>query len=71
MGAQDIRSFYLNKGQGTFKVKISYNAVETRDEIIVASFTSCAFSISKRNVRSNSTAVPQEFWDVSFSLEEV
>ena len=70
-GAADLRSFYLNKGQGTFKVKISYNAVETRDEIIVASFTSCTFSISKRNIRSTAASVPQEFWDVSFSLEEV
>jgi hypothetical protein len=71
MGAQDIRAFYLDKGKGTFKIKISYNAVAARDEIILASFTSCAFSISKRNVKSNSAAVPQEFWDVSFSLEEV
>ena len=77
MGAGDLRAFYLNKGKGTFKVKISYNAVSARDEIIVASFTSCTFSISKRNVRD---AAPkpgvtppdaQEFWDVSLSLEEV
>lgn len=71
MGAEDIRAFYLNKGKGTFKVKISYNAVSTRDEIFLASFTSCTFSISKRNVKSSSASVPQEFWDVSLSLEEV
>lgn len=71
MGAGDIRAFYLNKGKGTFKIKISYNAVAERDEILVGSFTSCTFSISKRNVRSSSTAVPQEFWDVSLSIEEV
>jgi hypothetical protein len=71
MGAEDIKSFYLNKGKGTFKIKISYNAVTARDEIVVASFTSCTFSISKRNVRSSATSVPQEFWDVSLSLEEV
>lgn len=71
MGAENIKAFYLNKGKGTFKVKISYNAVSARDEIIVASFTSCTFSISKRNVRSSSSSVPQEFWDVSLSLEEV
>jgi hypothetical protein len=71
MGAEDIRSFYLNKGKGTFKVKISYNAVSTRDEIFLASFTSCMFSISKRNIRSSTASVPQEFWDVSLSLEEV
>ena len=71
MGAEDIRAFYLNKGKGTFKVKISYNAVSARDEIVLASFTSCTFSISKRNVRSTTASVPQEFWDVSLSLEEV
>jgi hypothetical protein len=38
---------------------------------MTASFTSCTFSISKRNVRSSATAIPQEFWDVSLSLEEV
>ena len=70
-GAADIRSFYLDKGKGTFKIKISYNAVAVRDEIILASFTSCAFSISKRNIRSTTASVPQEFWDVSLSLEEV
>ena len=71
MGAEDIRAFYLNKGKGTFKVKISYNAVSARDEIILASFTSCSFTVSKRNVRYTTASVPQEFWDVSFSLEEV
>jgi hypothetical protein len=71
MGAEDIRAFYLNKGKGTFKIKISYNAVTARDEIVLASFTSCTFSISKRNVRSSLASVPQEFWDVSLSLEEV
>lgn len=50
MGAGDIKAFYLDKGKGTFKIKISYNAVSARDEIVVASFTSCNFSISKRNV---------------------
>ena len=48
-GAADIRAFYLDKGKGTFKVKISYNAI--REEILTASFTSCTFSISKRNVK--------------------
>ena len=71
MGAEDIRTFYLNKGKGTFKIKISYNAVSARDEIVLASFTSCTFSISKRNIRSTTASVPQEFWDVSLSLEEV
>ena len=70
-GAADLRAFYLDKGKGTFKIKISYNAVTARDEIVLASFTSCTFSISKRNIRSTTASVPQEFWDVSLSLEEV
>lgn len=71
MGAADIRAFYLDKGKGTFKVKISYNGVAARDEVFLVSFTSCAFAISKRNVKSSVSSVPQEFWDVSLSLEEV
>ena len=76
-GAADIKAFYLTTGKGTFKIKISYNGVAARDEIVLASFTSCTFSISKRNIRD---AAPkpgvtppdaQEFWDVSISLEEV
>ena len=70
-GAADLRAFYLDKGKGTFKIKISYNAVTARDEIVLASFISCTFSISKRNIRSTTASVPQEFWDVSLSLEEV
>lgn len=71
MGASEIREFYLNKGKGSFKVKVSYNGVTSRDEIFTAIFTSCMFSISKRNVRSSVSAAPQEFWDVSLSIEEV
>jgi len=71
MGASEIKSFYLNKGKGAFKVKISYNGVAARDEIVLMSFTSCNFTVMKRNVKSSSASVPQEFWDVSLSLEEV
>lgn len=77
MGASEIQSFYLNKGKGAFKVKISYNGVTTRDEIISMVFTSCNFTIMKRNVRNAAPklgVIPpdaQEFWDVSLSLEEV
>jgi hypothetical protein len=71
MGAAGIREFYLGKGKGEFKVKISYSTDTLRDEIFLASFTSCTFSISKRNVRTSMSATPQEFWDVSLSIEEV
>jgi len=71
MGAADIKAFYLNKGKGTFKVKISYNGVSARDEIMTMSFTSCTFSVIKRNVKNSVSDAPQEFWDVSIGLEEV
>lgn len=71
MGASEIRTFYLGKGKGSFKVKVSYNGVTARDDIFTASFTSCMFSISKRNVKSSVADAPQEFWDVSLSIEEV
>jgi hypothetical protein len=69
-GAEDLRNFYLSaKGQGTFNVRIAYNS--TRTEEFVASFTACSFNIIKRNVKENSADVPQAFWDVNVSLEEV
>jgi hypothetical protein len=69
-GAEDLRTFYLSaKGQGTFNVRIAYNA--TRTEEFLASFTACSFNIIKRNVKEKATDVPQAFWDISLSLEEV
>jgi hypothetical protein len=71
-GAGSLRSFYYgDKGKNTFKVKISYNGVSARDEILLMSFTSCSFTVVKRNVKEKSTDSPQEFWDVSIGLEEV
>jgi hypothetical protein len=71
-GAGSIRSFYYgDKGKNTFKVKISYNGVSARDEIMLMSFTGCSFTVVKRNVKEKSSDVAQEFWDVSISLEEV
>jgi hypothetical protein len=34
-------------------------------------FTSCSFEIVKRNVKEQTTDLPQEFWNVSLSMEEV
>ena len=71
-GAKSIKDFYSGeKGKNTFKVKISYNNNVARDEILLMSFTSCSFTIIKRNVKENSADAPQEFWDVSIGLEEV
>lgn len=70
-GAQDLRAFYLNKGKGSFKVKISYNGVSARDEIFTAFFQNASFNIIKRNVKMVSGIDPQEFWNVDISLEEI
>jgi hypothetical protein len=70
-GAEQIRSFYKGKGTGVFKLKISYNGISARDEIITVMFTNCSFSINKRNVKMVSGVDPQEFWDVSLTLEQV
>jgi hypothetical protein len=71
LGASSLRSFYHGKGTGTFKVKISYNGVSARDEILTMSFTACSFTVIKRNVKEKTADVAQEFWDVSIILEEV
>lgn len=69
-GAQDIQAFYNStKGQGSFKIKISYSP--TREETMEVIFSSCSFDVIKRNVKAKSTDVAQEFWDVSISLEQV
>lgn len=70
-GAEQIRSFYKGKGTGSFKLKISYNGVAARDEIITVMFSACSFSLNKRNVKEKIADVPQEFWDVSLTLEQV
>ena len=70
-GAEDLRTFYLNRGKGSFKVKISYNGVAGRDEIFTAFFASFSMTMTKRNVKDHGITTPQEFWDVSISLEEV
>jgi hypothetical protein len=69
-GANDIQTFYNSaKGQGSFKIKISYSP--TREETMEVIFSSCSFDVIKRNVKDQSTDAAQEFWDVSISLEQV
>lgn len=70
-GAMDIKDFYQNSGQGSVKVKVSPNGTDLRSKEITMSFTSATFNLTKRNVKMNGLSVPQEFWDVSISLEEV
>jgi len=69
-GANDIQTFYNStKGQGSFKIKISYSP--TREETMEVIFSSCSFDVIKRNVKAKSSDPAQEFWDVSISLEQV
>jgi hypothetical protein len=70
-GAEQIRSFYKGKGTGSFKLKISYNGVSARDEIITVMFSACNFTLNKRNVKEKISDVAQEFWDVSLTLEQI
>jgi len=70
-GAMDIKNFYETAGQGVIKVKVSPNGVTARDKIMTMSFTSASFTMKKRNVKMNGETVPQDFWDVSITLEEV
>ena len=70
-GAEEIRSFYKAKGIGSFKIKISYNGIAARDEVITVMFSDCSFTLNKRNVKEKSSDAPQEFWDVSLTLEQV
>lgn len=70
-GAVDLKTFYHDKGKGAFKLKISYNAVAVRDEIITVVFSECSHTLIKRNVKAKSSDAAQEFWDVNIGLEEV
>jgi hypothetical protein len=70
-GAVDLKTFYLNKGTGSFKIKISYNGVAGRDEILTVVFNQCSNTLVKRNVKDKTSDAAQEFWDVSIGLEEV
>lgn len=78
-GAVDIQEYYslASKGRSSFKVKIVYGkevvsgSVVDRDDEFVAVFTSCNFTVVKRNVKGKISDPAQEFWDVSITLEEV
>jgi hypothetical protein len=76
-GAVDLKSFYDGSaakaagalsGRSSFDVTISYGNTTKTMEMM---FTSCSFEIVKRNVKEQTTDLPQEFWNVSLSMEEV
>ena len=76
-GAVDLKSFYDGSaakaagalsGRSSFDVTISYGNTTKTMEMM---FTSCSFEIVKRNVKEQTTDLPQECWNVSLSMEEV
>jgi hypothetical protein len=76
-GAVDLKSFYDGSaakaagalsGRSSFDVTIAYGNTTKTMEMM---FTSCSFEIVKRNVKEQTTDLPQEFWNVSLSMEEV
>jgi hypothetical protein len=76
-GAMDIRSFYDGtaakasgalSGRSNFDVTLSYGGTTQTFNMI---FTSCSFELVKRNVKEVSGDTPQEFWNVSLSMDEV
>ena len=76
-GAIDLKNFYEGtaskasgalSGQSSFDVTISYGGTTQTLNMI---FTSCSFEIVKRNVKEATGDTPQEFWNVSLSMEEV
>lgn len=68
-GAEDLKAFYLDKGKGSFKVKIAYSDTRSEEKLMV--FSSFNMSLNKRNVKEKVSDTPQAFWDISISLEEV
>lgn len=76
-GALDLKSYFEgSKGRGIFKLKVVYGKNQTspyaiREEIFTVSFASCSFELIKRNVKFDKLNPPQEFWNVSVTLEEV
>jgi hypothetical protein len=76
-GALDLRSFYNGtaakasgalSGRSSFDVAITYGGTSTTMEMI---FTSFSLEMINRNVKEKSSDTPQEFWNLSITLEEV
>lgn len=76
-GAVDLQEFYSSVGTGTFNIKVIYGqklsgqSIINREELYNVNFTSCSFSVVKRNVKGATTDAAQEFWSVSISMEQV
>jgi hypothetical protein len=76
-GALDLKAFHAgtaSKASGALSGKTSFdvsiktgNTTETFEVI----FSSFSIEMIKRNVKEKNSSTPQEFWNVSLSLEEV
>ncbi len=76
-GAMDIKAFYDGaaakasgalSGRSNFDVSLSYGGTT---QILNMIFTACSFELVKRNVKEVSGDTPQEFFNVSLSMDEV
>jgi hypothetical protein len=78
LGAVDLQRFYSGVGVNTFNIKIFYGREKNTDgstvdriEYYKVNFTSCSFSVTKRNVKGKTIDPAQEFWSASISMEQV
>lgn len=76
-GALDLKTFYEGtatkatgalSGRSSFDVTIKYGNTTKTIEMM---FSNCSFDIVKRNVKEKTGDNPQEFWNVSITMEEV
>ena len=76
-GALDLKNFYDGtsakasgalSGRSSFDVTIAYGGTTRTMEMIFSSFS---LELVKRNVKEASGDTPQEFWNLSITLEEV
>lgn len=76
-GAIDLKNFYNGtaakaagalSGRSSFDVTISYGGTTKTMEMIFSSFS---IELVNRNVKQKTSSTPQEFWNVSITLEEV
>lgn len=76
-GALNIKEFYdgeetkasgAKSGRKSFDVTIKYGGTTKTMEMVFSSFS---LEIVKRNVKESSGDTPQEFWNVSLTMDEV
>ena len=76
-GALDLKSFHAGtaakasgalSGRSTFDLSIKNGTTTETFEVVFSSFS---IEVIKRNVKESTSSTPQDFWNVSLSLEEV